>query len=127
MHKKSKALTVKRRKFVSKRNYQYLGLLGISLCSLSLSQMKPVDAHADASSEQSTMVASQSSESSASSRVSDESSSNSEGTKHNYNVNSSNVNQKTKRHKLATQWSHRVMGTEPANRLIRPNKVSITA
>jgi len=94
MHKKSKALTVKRRKFVSKRNYQYLGLLGISLCSLSLSQMKPVDAHADASSEQSTMVASQSSESSASSRVSDESSSNSEGTKHNYNVNSSNVNQK---------------------------------
>lgn len=53
--------------FVSKKNYQCLGLLGVTLFSLSLAQAKPMDAHADASSESTEIVASQSSQSSVSS------------------------------------------------------------
>lgn len=52
------------RKLVSKRNYQYLGLLGISLFSLSLSQLNPVNAHADTTSEQTQVIADSSSQSS---------------------------------------------------------------
>jgi len=69
MHKWSKQTTSKYGKLINKRNYQYLGLLGISLFSLSLSQMQPVNAHADAIGEQTETVASSSSQSSQSSVV----------------------------------------------------------
>ncbi len=52
MNRQSRKVTSKYGKFINKRNYQYLGLLGISLFSLSLSQLKPVDAYADSTGEQ---------------------------------------------------------------------------
>lgn len=64
MNRQSGKVTSKHGKFINKRNYQYLGLLGISLFSLSLSQLKPVDAHADSTGEQTEVIADSSSQSS---------------------------------------------------------------
>lgn len=70
MHHQQRKASSKRLKFVSKRNYQYLGLLGVSLFSLSLSQINPVNVHADATGEQTEVVGNQTSQSSSSSSAS---------------------------------------------------------
>jgi len=63
MYKMSKAMCSERQRLVRHKKCQYLGLLGVSLFSLSLSQMKPVSAQADVSDESTEVAAKQSRES----------------------------------------------------------------
>ncbi|WP_395322534.1 MucBP domain-containing protein [Levilactobacillus parabrevis] len=63
MYKMSKAMCSERQRLVRHKKCQYLGLLGVSLFSLSLSQMKPVSVQADVSGESTEVVAKQSRES----------------------------------------------------------------
>lgn len=58
-----------RRVLVSKKNYQYLGLLSVMLFSLSLAQAKPLNARAETSDELTKIVGGQSSQSDAHSSV----------------------------------------------------------